>query len=69
MTDDQQQRAADGPVIDDVIDPIGQVTRAIWWLVLIRGILAVVFGVLALLAPITTFYAIVFVFAAYAIVE
>lgn len=69
MTDEQQQRPADGPVVDDVIDSIGQVTRAIWWLVLIRGILALVFGVVALLAPITTFYAIVFVFAAYAIVE
>lgn len=69
MTDDQQHGSADEPILHDVIDPIGQVTRAIWWLVLIRGILAVVFGIVALIAPVTTFYAIVFVFAAYAIVE
>jgi uncharacterized membrane protein HdeD (DUF308 family) len=69
MTDSSQDRSDDAPILDDVIDPIGKVTRAVWWLVLIRGILAVVFGIVALIAPVTTFYAIVFVFAAYALVE
>jgi len=57
------------PLLDEVIDPIGRITRAIWWLVLLRGILAVVFGIIALLAPVTALYAVVFVFAAYAIVD
>jgi uncharacterized membrane protein HdeD (DUF308 family) len=69
MTYSQQDRSGDAPILDHVIDPVGQVTRAVWWLVLIRGILAVLFGIVALIAPVTTFYAIVFVFAAYALVE
>jgi uncharacterized membrane protein HdeD (DUF308 family) len=56
-------------MIREAVDPIGTVTRAIWWLVLIRGICAVVFGLIALLAPVTAFFAIVFVFAAYALIE
>ena len=43
--------------------------RSIWWLVLIRGILAVVFGVLALALPTVALLALVFTFAAYAIVD
>jgi uncharacterized membrane protein HdeD (DUF308 family) len=69
MTDSSQNRSDDAPILDDVIDPVGQVTRAVWWLVLIRGILAVLFGIVALLAPVTTLYAIVFFFAAYALIE
>ena len=57
------------PLLDEVVDPIGRITRAIWWLVLLRGIFAVIFGIIALLAPVTALYAVVFVFAAYAIVD
>jgi uncharacterized membrane protein HdeD (DUF308 family) len=56
-------------ILDDVVDPVGRVTRAVWGLVLVRGILAVLFGLIALFAPVLALYAIVFVFAAYALVE
>jgi uncharacterized membrane protein HdeD (DUF308 family) len=55
--------------LNDVVDPIGKVTRAIWWLVLIRGVCAVIFGILALFLPGVAFLSFVFVFAAYALVE
>ncbi len=72
MTSSEQSPAHDAdraPLFDDVVDPIGKVTRAIWWLVLIRGICAVIFGILALMAPVITAVAVVYVFAAYALVE
>jgi hypothetical protein len=43
--------------------------RGIWWLVLLRGILAILFGLFALFAPGTALLALVFVFGAYAIVR
>ena len=43
--------------------------RGIWWLVLLRGILAILFGLFALFAPGTALLALVFVFAAYAILD
>ena len=61
--------ADDGSLLDEVVDPIGRVTRAVWVLVLIRGICAVVFGVLALIAPLTTAIAVVYFFAAFALIE
>jgi uncharacterized membrane protein HdeD (DUF308 family) len=69
VTSSEQTPTPDDGILDDVVDPIGPITRAVWWLVLIRGICAVIFGVIALLAPATTLLAIIFVFAAYALVE
>jgi uncharacterized membrane protein HdeD (DUF308 family) len=69
VTGSEQTPTPDDHLPEEVVDPIGPITRAVWWLVLIRGVCAVVFGVIALLAPVTTFYAIVFVFAAYALIE
>lgn len=43
--------------------------KAIWWLVLIRGILAIVFGVIALIHPGVAFVALVYTFAAFAFVD
>ena len=43
--------------------------RGIWWLVLLRGILAILFGLFALFAPGTALLALVFVFGAYAILD
>jgi uncharacterized membrane protein HdeD (DUF308 family) len=43
--------------------------RGVWWLVLIRGILAILFGLFALFAPRTALLALVFVFGAYAIID
>src|SRR5437899_634811 len=40
-----------------------------WWAVALRGVLAVIFGVLALLRPDITLEALVLVFAFYAIVD
>jgi uncharacterized membrane protein HdeD (DUF308 family) len=41
----------------------------LWWLVLLRGILAILFGLFALFAPATALLALVYVFGAYAILD
>jgi uncharacterized membrane protein HdeD (DUF308 family) len=72
VTSSEQSPAHDADkasVLDEVVDPIGKVTRAVWVLVLIRGICAVVFGILALVAPLTTAVAVVYFFAAFALIE
>jgi uncharacterized membrane protein HdeD (DUF308 family) len=43
--------------------------RSVWWLVLLRGILAILFGLVALFTPGTALLALVFVFGAYAILD
>jgi uncharacterized membrane protein HdeD (DUF308 family) len=43
--------------------------KALWWLVLIRGLLAVVFGLYALFAPGSALLALVFVYGFYAIMD
>ncbi len=43
--------------------------KAIWWLVLLRGILAIIFGILALILPGVALLALVFTFAAYAVID
>jgi uncharacterized membrane protein HdeD (DUF308 family) len=40
-----------------------------WWLVLLRGLLAIAFGVIALLTPVATMLALLMVFAAYMLVD
>ena len=50
------------------IDPVRAV-RALWWLVLLRGVLAVVFGLYALFAPASALLALVFVYGFYAIMD
>lgn len=45
------------------------VARSVWWLVLLRGVLAILFGLVALFTPGTALLAIVFVFGAYAILD
>lgn len=40
-----------------------------WWVLLIRGIVAIIFGLLALLLPRTTLLALVYLFGAYALVD
>src|SRR3954451_23937257 len=46
-----------------------EVARAVWWLVLLRGVLAVLFGLFALFAPGSALLALVFVFGAYAVLD
>ncbi len=48
---------------------LASAAKAIWWLVLIRGILAIIFGILALVLPGVAFLALVYTFAAYAIID
>lgn len=43
--------------------------RGLWWLVLLRGILAILFGLFALFAPGIALLTLVFVFGAYAILD
>ncbi|UYP18840.1 HdeD family acid-resistance protein [Rhodococcus sp. Z13] len=49
--------------------PFAALFKQIWWVVLLRGILAVLFGVIALAWPGITVWALVVVFAAYSIVD
>lgn len=50
-------------------DLFRSVFKTVWWVVLIRGILAVLFGIVALVWPGITVWALVVVFAVYAIVD
>lgn len=50
-------------------NPLASVAKGIWWVVLLRGLLAVLFGIIALLAPAAALTGIVIVFGAYAIVD
>ena len=43
--------------------------KALWWLVLLRGVLAVIFGLYALFAPASALLALVFVYGFYAIMD
>jgi uncharacterized membrane protein HdeD (DUF308 family) len=50
-------------------DPIAAVAKGIWWMILIRGIFAIVFGIIALIAPAAALTGIAIVFGAYAVVD
>jgi uncharacterized membrane protein HdeD (DUF308 family) len=50
-------------------NPLAAASRGIWWAVLLRGVLAVIFGIIALAAPGAALTGIVIVFGAYAIVD
>lgn len=52
-----------------VPEPLADLAQGVWWWVLIRGILAVVFGVIALINPASAILALAIVFGAYAVVE
>ncbi len=48
---------------------VAAAARSVWWLVLLRGVLAVIFGLIALFTPGTALLALVYVFGAYAILD
>jgi len=50
-------------------DPLATLAKGIWWLILIRGILAIAFGVIALIAPGAALTAVAIVFGAYALID
>ncbi len=50
-------------------EPLATLAKGIWWLVLIRGILAIGFGVIALIAPGAALTAVAIVVGAYALID
>jgi uncharacterized membrane protein HdeD (DUF308 family) len=50
-------------------EPLATLAKGVWWLVLIRGILAIAFGVIALIAPGAALTAIAIVFGAFALID
>jgi len=52
-----------------MINTAVQVERSHWWLFLVRGILAIIFGIIALVSPGIALLAFIYVFAAYAILD
>lgn len=55
--------------IESVENALRDVAKGAWWLLLIRGILAVLFGVFAFTTPLLTAFAVVIVYGAFAIVD
>jgi uncharacterized membrane protein HdeD (DUF308 family) len=53
----------------DLLDARNAVLADNWWVVALRGVLAVIFGIIAFAAPAATMLALVLVFAAYSIVD
>jgi uncharacterized membrane protein HdeD (DUF308 family) len=54
---------------DSVTYNLESLAKGVWWLVLLRGILAIVFGVIALLAPVAALTGVAIVYGAYALVD
>ncbi len=52
-----------------MINTAVQVARSHWWLLLLRGILAILFGIIALVAPGIALLAFIYVFAVYALLD
>ncbi|HWM33490.1 MAG TPA: DUF308 domain-containing protein [Pseudolysinimonas sp.] len=52
-----------------VSSPLTSFAKGLWWLVLLRGVLAIVFGIIALLAPGAALTAVAIVYGAYALVD
>lgn len=57
------------PLSEELPPEIQSIAKGVWWLVLLRGILAVVFGVIALFAPGFALVAAAIVFGAFALVD
>ena len=51
------------------LDTLGAALSRSWWLIALRGVLAVVFGLIALILPAATILALVLLFSAYMIVD
>ena len=48
---------------------VQSVAKTVWWLVLLRGVLMVLFGIIALVSPGIALLALVWVFGIYAILD
>ena len=72
MTDNVSSTAPGDPLeesAEELTEPLVELSAGPWWWVLIRGLLAVAFGVIALFSPGIAAIAIAFVFGAYAVVD
>lgn len=58
-----------GNLADPIAVPLADLAKGIWWWVLLRGVLAIAFGVIALIAPGAALTAIALVFGVYALVD
>ena len=52
-----------------VPDSLGEALARNWWLIVLRGVLGVIFGVIALVMPVATILALVLLFSAYMVVD
>ncbi len=52
-----------------MMNTVTQTANRFWWLMILRGILAIIFGLIALVFPGIALLAIIYVFAAYALVD
>ena len=50
-------------------DSLGEALARNWWLIALRGVLGVIFGVIALVMPVATILALVLLFSAYMVVD
>ena len=50
-------------------DSLGEALARNWWLIALRGVLGVIFGVIALVMPVATILALVLLFSAYMLVD
>ena len=58
-----------GPGPSPAADPLGPLLAHDWWVIALRGLLAVLFGIIALAMPAATILALVLLFAAYMLVD
>src|SRR5713226_2602548 len=52
-----------------MMNTVAQTANRFWWLMVLRGILAIIFGLIALIFPGIALLAIIYVFAAYALID
>ena len=55
------------PIVD--LNELNTVLVRNWWLIALRGVLGIVFGIIALLAPVETILALVILFSAYMVID
>lgn len=56
-------------ITDSTTDPLASLAKGVWWWVLLRGIFAIGFGIIALIAPGAAITAVALVYGAYALVD
>jgi uncharacterized membrane protein HdeD (DUF308 family) len=67
MAANERRRSANTAVPE--LDNLGAALSRSWWLITLRGVLAVIFGLIALIVPAATILALVLLFSAYMIVD